>query len=169
MYIVLVHKFNQSDIHNNPYLVNQSPPTLAKSVLLFSNSSSNIALIVMKSSLFISYFFCNFCTSAKNVTLVKTYIRWKTYKKGLLCLHNFHKELQPFIIDKKNTSIFPFMSLLTGEKAFPKAAVSNWKMRIFIFLFNWELEANKLNLYEKVMIHEPVNGKYYKLPYNYIS
>lgn len=59
--------------------------------------------------------------------------------------------------------MFPFMSLLTGEKAFPKAAVSNWKMRIFIFLFNWELEANKLNLYEKVMIHEPVNGKYYKL------
>lgn len=55
------------------------------------------------------------------------------------------------------------MSLLTGEKAFPKAAVSNWKMRIFIFLFNWELEANKLNQYEKVMIHEPVNGKYDKL------
>lgn len=81
----------------------------------------------------------------------------------MLCLHIFHKELQPFIIDKKNTSIFPFMSLLTGEKAFPKAAVSNWKMRIFIFLFKWELEANKSNLYEKVMIHEPVNGKYYKL------
>lgn len=60
------------------------------------------------------------------------------------------------------------MLFLIGEKVFLKVVVSNWKMRIIIFLFNWEFEVNKLNLYEKVMIYELVNGKYYKLSYNYI-
>lgn len=55
------------------------------------------------------------------------------------------------------------MLFLIGEKVFLKVVVSNWKMRIFFFLFNWEFEVNKLNLYEKVMIYELVNGKYYKL------